>query len=151
MAGWAAVAAVPVGYPAGYGDAPPVIAPAEEPPWGDEERPGWESEGYAIGRNSRGDHELLPAGIRGLLIGFAAVPDPEHSHGLFAFINLVNDSIVPDPNPPIILRAGELATPCRPRVLGQSTDVSDDTMEGLHWELPQIPLRCPFEADFTLG
>ena len=42
----AAVATVRFGYPAGYGDAPPVIAPAEEPPWGDEERPGWEAEVY---------------------------------------------------------------------------------------------------------
>jgi hypothetical protein len=42
----AAVAPVRFGYPAGYGDAPPAIAPAEEPAWGDEARPGWESEGY---------------------------------------------------------------------------------------------------------
>ena len=99
------------------------------------------------GSGQGGDQELLPADIRGLAIRFAAMSDPEYSYGFFVLISLVDDSIVSDANPPIALRAGEFATPCRPRVLGQSTDVRDDTMEGLRWEPPQIPLRCPFEID----
>jgi hypothetical protein len=83
------------------------------------------------GSDQGGDQEQLPADIRGLPIGFAAMSDPEHSDDFFALINLVDDSIVSDPNPPIVLRAGELAAPWRPRVLGQSTDARDDTMEGL--------------------
>ncbi len=107
--------------------------------WGTASREKWD--------RSKGAWVLLSPDVRGLPICFAAVSDPEYHHDFLAFINLVDDSIISDPNSSIILRAGELATPCRPRVLGQSTEVRDDTMEGLHWEPPQIPLRCPFEVD----
>lgn len=95
----------------------------------------------------QGDQELLPADIRGLPICFPAVSDAEYSHGLFAPINLLDDSIVSDSNPPVVLRAAELATSWRPRVLGKSKDARNDTMEGLHWKPLQITLRCPFEVN----
>jgi len=52
---------------------------------------------------SKGDQELRPTDIRGLLpICFPAVSDAEYSHGLFALIDLVDDSIVSNPDPPVI-------------------------------------------------
>ena len=49
----------------------------------------------------KGDEELLRADIRGLSICFAAMSDSEYSHGLFVLVDLVEDSIIPDSNPPV--------------------------------------------------
>jgi hypothetical protein len=90
---------------------------------------------------------LLAAEIKDLPICFPAVSDPEYPHGFFGLIDLIDDSIGSDPDPPIILRAGELATPWRSWVLGQRTNTRDDPMESFRREPPQIPFRCPFEVD----
>ena len=52
---------------------------------------------------------------------FTTMANSLHSHNSNHIRDLVDDPVITDPNPPVVLRSGEFATAGRPRIFSESS------------------------------
>ena len=83
-----------------------------------------------------------------LAINFPAVSNPEDSYHFPHIINLINDSIVTEPNSPVVLGAGQFMTAEWAWIICERSNARNDTMKKRSWQGFKIALSATFYQDF---
>jgi len=74
--------------------------------------------------------------------------NPHDFYYFFLIVNLIDHTLFPDPDSPIILGSRDLPTAWGVRVFSKGLELRDDPMENLRPEFFQIPFRPTLQKDF---